>query len=231
MSVLILAEHNHTQLSAATLSTITAATELGKPIQLLVAGYQCQAVIEQAQGITVLSGILAADSDNYQHFVAESMTPLIDHVLDDSVTHLLAPATTFGKNILPRVAAIRRVSQVSDIIAIVDHQTYQRPIYAGDAIATVRSKDSLQVLTVRPTAFKPVEIGVVSSAVTVTPIDFVAQQDQVSFVSIEQHESSRPDLATADIVISGGRGLGDQQTFDRLAAIADRLHAALGDLQ
>lgn len=228
MSVLVIAEHSHSKLAASTLNTLTAAAQLGQPIQVLVAGINLESIIKTVQSIAGVTEILVADHRNYEHFLAESWAPLIAHLAQQSVSHVLAPATTFGKNILPRAAALLKVAQISDIMAIVDHNTYQRPIYAGNAIATVRSQDPVQMITVRPTAFAPAVVGAVQPNIKVTAVTKVVEQQQSRFVREEQQPAERPDLSSANIVIAGGRGLGDKATFARLTAIADRLHAAVG---
>lgn len=226
MSILVIAEHDHSKLAVATLHTLGAATQLGGPVQVLVAGTHCEPVVKSLQSLAGVDEVLVADHDCYQYSLAESLAPLIVHEVGSAITHVLAPATTFGKNILPRVAALLNVAQVSDIVAIVDTKTYQRPIYAGNAIATVRSRDPVQIITVRPTAFEPVVPCEKTAKVTI--ISHVINQQQSHFVRRQQEAAERPDLGSAEMVISGGRGVGDAATFARLIAIADRLHAAIG---
>lgn len=228
MSILVIAEHSHAQLSPATLSTLTAATQFHQPIQVLVAGTDCQPVAASLQTVTAIEEVLVAEHAAYQHGLAEAWAPLIQHILTPQITHILAPATTFGKNILPRLAALLNTTLTSDVIAIIDQQTYQRPIYAGNAIATVRSRDVLQLLTVRPTAFAAMASGNPSSGAKITAVNWIATQQQTSFVREEQHGADRPDLSAAAVIIAGGRGVGDKAAFARLTAIADRLHAAIG---
>lgn len=228
MPVLIVVEHHHSKLAGATLSLITAALQLAQPVRALVAGKNCEQIVAELQAIAGIEEILVADHDCYQHDLPESWAELIAEVARSTQSsHVLAPATTFGKNILPRAAALLNVGQVSDIIKIVDANTYQRPIYAGNAIATVRSHDSIQVITVRPTAFALATKGAKTMA-KVTPLSQTFAHPQISFVREEQHVSERPELTSAEVVISGGRGLGDKATFERLTAIADSLHAAIG---
>lgn len=225
MTILVIVEHDQNKPKPATLSTISAAAKLGAKIKVLVAGYQCQSVAQALQLIDGISEILLADHEAYQYPLAESFTPLILHCANE-VTHILAPATTFGKNILPRVAASLDVAQVSDIIDVVDAQTYRHPIYAGNAIATVTSSDTIQVVTVRSTTFEPAIT--VSNQATITTVDFVADNELSTFVNEESHGSDRPELASADIVVSGGRGLQNKENFERLMKIADQMGAAIG---
>lgn len=227
MAILVIAEHDRGKLTMSTLSTIAAALQLQKPITVLVAGKNCQPVVEAVSAVPGVEEILVAEHECYQHRLAETWAPLIAHLAGQQISHILAAATTFGKNILPRAAALLNVSQISDVIAIVDHQTYQRPIYAGNALETIRSHEAIQLLTVRATAFTPAAIAE-KRAVKMTPVDFTVDQQSSVFVRIEEHIAERPDLSSADIVIAGGRGLGDKAGFARLTAIADRLHAAVG---
>lgn len=228
MSVLVIAEHDGSDLKQSTLSTITAASQLSDAITLLVAGNACLKVAEQALKIKEVNEVILADHQEYQHVLAESWAPLIFYYAPN-YAYLLAPATTFGKNIMPRVAALLNVGQISDVIKIDDAVTYQRPIYAGNAITTVKSLDDKQVLTVRPTAFKAAELeDAVSGQKEIINSDYFIKNNQSAFVSKESHFSDRPDLATADIIISGGRGLQNSENFERLRAIADKIHAAVG---
>jgi len=224
MNVLVVAEHDGQQVKPSTLSTVTAATQLTESITVLVAGLNCAGVADQAASIDKVSRVIIADHAVYEHPLPERWAPLIVHHAD-AFTHLLAPAMTFGKNLMPRVAALLDVGQVSDIIDIVDQQTYRRPIYAGNAIAKVRVLDDKQVVTVRPTAFEPAQQGEKSEIV---PSDYVSDNQQSAFVSQETHGSDRPELSSADVVISGGRGLQNKETFKRLTAIADKMNAAIG---
>lgn len=227
MTVLVVAEHRDFQLSPGTLNTITAAAQLSDDVHVLIAGKNCEKITAQLQTVALVKEILVADQACYEHALAESLAPLIVKVAAQSFTHILAPATTFGKNILPRAAALLNVGQISDIIAVLDSNTYQRPIYAGNAIAVVRSKDPIQCLTVRTSAFAQAETGKKTNA-RIRAIDFAVTQTQSRFIRKEVHRSDRPDLSSARLIISGGRGLGDKKTFERLEKIADRLHAALG---
>lgn len=227
MSVLIIAEHNNQTLRKATLNTITAAAQLKKEVNVLVAGHQCQSVVDAVKQVKGVDKVWIADQACYAHALAESLASLIVHCATTlSPSHIMAGATTFGKNVLPRVAALLNVAQVSDIVAIVDETTYQRPIYAGNALLTVKSLDSIQVITVRATAFAAADNK--ETAAPVASLDFVVNNQQSQFVRQEVHASERPELSSADIVVSGGRGLQSKENFGRLMKIADRLGAAIG---
>jgi electron transfer flavoprotein alpha subunit len=226
MSVLVIAEHNNKLLKPSTLVTITAANELSDDVSVLVAGHQCEAVVSQLSKTQGVKKVLQADHTCYAHPLAETLAPLIVQ-LSENVDYVLAPATTFGKNVLPRVAAMLDVGQVSDIIKVIDENTFMRPIYAGNAIATVRSHDKQKVITVRPTAFSAADVTEDTVAV-VENIDKTVDNRQSSFAHASLQKSDRPELGAADIIISGGRGLKDKESFDRLTAIADRLGAAIG---
>ena len=225
MSILVIAEHDHQQIKSSTLSTITAALKLKIEINVLVAGYSCQAVADALRNVDGVSQVFVADHAIYHYPLAESLAPLILECVQ-STTHIFAPATTFGKNVLPRVAALLDVSQVSDIIEVIDSRTYRRPIYAGNAIATVQSNDAIQVITVRSTAFEPAQSG--AGAAVLKSVDFIENNVLSKFVKEETHGKDRPELSSADIVISGGRGLQNKENFERLMAIAARLGAAMG---
>jgi electron transfer flavoprotein alpha subunit len=225
MSVLVIADHNNDHLNAATLSAITAANELSNEVDVLVAGKNCQAV---ADGVSISQGVkrvLLCDHDVCESQLAENIAPLINQ-LAENYSHLLSPATTTGKNLMPRVAALLDVAQISEIIGIESDDTFTRPIYAGNVIATVQSIDEKKVITVRSTAF-PAS----GSSDTEVPIETVAAPADAglsSFVSEELTKSERPELVAADIVISGGRGLGNKENFKLIEDLADALGAAIG---
>ena len=225
MSVLVIAEHNNQQLNPATLSALAAAVELASTIDLLVAGSGCQAVVEEAAKIACVAKIRVADNAACEHFLAENIAPLIaDNAAGYS--HILAAATTTAKNTLPRVAALLDVQAISDISAVISENTFKRPIYAGNLIATVQSNDPVRVITVRATAFDSVEASGGSAAIET--IDSVNDMDISSFTSEQLAESDRPELTAANIVISGGRGMASGDNFDLLYRIADKLGAAVG---
>ncbi len=225
MSVLVLAEHNNTELNPATLNTITAASQIGGEISVLVAGSNCAGVAEAAAKVAGVSKVLLADSAEYANGIAENIVPLILSIVD-GYGHLLAGATTYGKNILPGVAALKDVSQISDIIRIDSADTFQRPIYAGNALATVQSGDSLKVITVRSTAF---EVAASSGgSAGVESISATGDAGKTVFDKSELSSSDRPELTSAKIVISGGRGMQDGSNFALLEKVADKLGAAVG---
>lgn len=225
MSILVIAEHDNARLNAATLKTIAAATQIGGDITVLVAGHQCQAVVTEAAQVAQVSKILHADHAAYEHFLAENLSELVV-ALGAGYQHILAPATTTGKNFMPRVAALLDVAQISDIIAVESADTFKRPIYAGNAIATVQSSDPVKVITVRSTAFDPVAATGGNASVEV--ISEVKETAQAQFVGEELAQSERPDLTAARVVISGGRGMQNGENFQMLERIADKLGAAVG---
>jgi electron transfer flavoprotein alpha subunit len=229
MAILIIAEHDNSGLVPATLVTLAAAQALAEhgcgDIDLLVAGSGCGGVAEAAAGVAGIARVLLADAEVYAHPLAESLAPLVVGLAAD-YGHLLAPATTYGKNLMPRVAALLDVAQISDISAIVDADTYVRPIYAGNAMATVRSSDPIKVVTVRGTAFDaaPAEGG----SATVEAVDAAADPGLSRFVGQELTRSERPELTSARVVISGGRGMQSGENFAMLEEVADKLGAAVG---
>ncbi len=225
MAILVVAEHDNATFRGATLNTLSAAAKIGGDITVLVAGHNCRAVAEAAAKTEGVSRVLLCDAPDYEHVLAENMAALVLSVAGD-YSHILAPATTFGKNFMPRVAAKLDVAQVSDIVGVESDDTFVRPIYAGNALATVRSKDAVKVITVRATAFDPVSIEGGSAAIEeVAP---VAASDKARFVSQELTESDRPELTSARVIVSGGRGMGNGENFKILDALAEKLGAAVG---
>lgn len=224
MSILVYAEHDNNQLKADTLKTVAAAQQIGGDIDVLVAGENCQAVVEQAAKISGVRKVLAADNAAYANQLAENVSLLVTELAGD-YDHILATALTTGKNFMPRVAAVLDVAQVSDIIAVESANTFVRPIYAGNAIATVESQDSKKVITVRATAFDAVASD---GSAEVVNLDQATDAQTSSHVSDEFTESERPDLGAANVVISGGRGMQNGDNFKLLEGIADKLGAAIG---
>ena len=225
MSILILTDHDNGQLNPATLNSVTAAGEIGGDVHLLVAGDPSGAVAKQAATISGVSKVLIADDAAFANGLAENIAPLITG-LASSYSHLLAPATTSGKNIMPRVAALLDVMQISDIVAVLDASTFKRPIYAGNALSTVSSKESIKVITVRSTAFEAANAEGGSAA-----IETVSGGEDAglsSYVKSELSSSERPELTSASIVVSGGRGMQDGANFTMLEKVADKLGAAVG---
>ena len=224
MSILILADHDKGQLAAATLNTVTAATEIGGDIDILVAGDASGDVAKAAAAISGVSRVLTADADLFAHGIAENIAPLVQS-LASGYTHLMAPATTTGKNVMPRVAALLDVMQISDIIKVESDSSFQRPIYAGNAIATVTSDEAIKVITVRGTAFEAAGDG---GSAAIESVDTTGDAGLSSYVKSELSSSERPELTSAPIVISGGRGMQDGANFAMLEKVADKLGAAVG---
>ena len=224
MSVLIVAEHDNSSLKAGTLSAITAGRQLEDSVDVLVAGMDCQDAANQASTIEGVGKVIVSNNSANDHQLAKTIAPLVAEI-GGNYTHILAAASTTGKNLMPRVAALLDVGQISDIIAINSADTFVRPIYAGNAIATVQSEDPVKVITVRTTAFE--EAGAGGSA-AVEATDFVVTQDQSRFVSEALSVSERPELTSASIVISGGRGMQNGENFALLEKVADKLGAAIG---
>lgn len=224
MSTLVIAEHDNHQVKAATLNTISAAAQLGE-VNLLVAGHNCADVVNAASEINGVSKIIHVDAPELEHPLAETLALLVVSQSTDK-THVLAPASAFGKNLMPRVAALLDVAQISDIIEIVDEQTFKRPIYAGNAIATVQSSDSIKVMTVRGTAFDAVETS--GGNAGVEQLGLNDSQSISSFVGQEITVSERPELTSARVVVSGGRGLGSAENFALMENLADIFGGAVG---
>jgi electron transfer flavoprotein alpha subunit len=225
MSVLVHAEHNNATLNPVTLSVVAAAQKIGGDITVLVAGEGCAAVAGAAAKVAGVSKVLLADNAAYAHQLAENVGDLVAEVGRD-YSVILAAATTVGKNFAPRVAALLDVEQISEISGVVDASTFQRPIYAGNAIATVKSKGAKVVLTVRGTSFDGVAAE--GGSASVEAIDIVKNAGKSSFVGEELAKSDRPELTAAKIVISGGRGMGNGDNFEILYKLADKLGAAVG---
>ena len=225
MTILVIAEHDHQQLKAATLNTVAAARKIGGDIHVLVAGAGCQAAAQQAATLQGVSKVKVADAAHYQDQTAENLTALV--IANASgYSHLLAPATTFGKNLLPRVAALLDVAQISEITGVESADTFVRPIYAGNALATVKSADPVKVITVRTTAFDAVAGG---NSAEIEAIAAAADTAQTTLTNRELTKSERPELGAAKIIVSGGRGLGSGENYHKLLEpLADKLGAALG---
>ncbi|RUO75813.1 electron transfer flavoprotein subunit alpha/FixB family protein [Idiomarina seosinensis] len=225
MSILVVAEHDNNAVDPATLKTLAAAQKIGGDIHVLVAGMGCSTVAENVAKAEGVSKVLLADNAVYEHQLAENVGALVAE-LGKGYSHVLAPATTTGKNFMPRVAALLDVAQVSDIISVESDDTFKRPIYAGNAIATVQSEDAIKVITVRATAFDAVAAE--GGSGNVESIDNAIDNDKSEFVGEQLAESERPDLTAAEIVISGGRGMQNGENFKLLEDIADKLGAAVG---
>lgn len=225
MAILVIAEHDNSTLKGATLNAVTAASQMGGDLHVLVAGAGCGAAAEAAAQVAGVAKVLVADNAAYEHQLAENMGKLVAELAKD-YSHIVSPATTTGKNFMPRVAALLDVAQISDITAVESDNTFQRPIYAGNAIATVESLDAVKVITVRGTAFDAAAAEGGSAAVEA--VDATHDAGISSFVGEEMAQSDRPELTAADVIISGGRGMGNGENFAMLEKVADKLGAAVG---
>ena len=224
MAILVIAEHDNKQLKTGTTNTIAAATKLGADVSVLVAGHQCADAAAAAAKVPGVTKVLVADAAHYAVSIAENMSALVVSIAD-KFTHILAPATGFGKNFMPRVAALLDVAQISDICGIESADTFVRPIYAGNAMATVQTADKIKVVTVRPTNFKAVAAG---GSAPVETVGGEGAKGLSSYVGAELSKSERPELTSAKIVVSGGRGMGSGENFKIIEALADKLGAGVG---
>lgn len=225
MSILVIAEHDHQSIKPVTLNTVGAAKEIGGDIHILVAGTDCDGAAQQASKIDGVAKILKCDDAALSHRLAENLAPIIIDIATN-YSHIIFPSTTFGKNVAPRVAALLDTQQISDISKVIDADTFVRPIYAGNAIATVKSSDSKKVITARGTAFDPVS----SEGGNASIEDIAAKGDSAKskFIKQELSESDRPELTAAKVVVSGGRALGSSENFDMIEKLADKLGGAVG---
>ena len=225
MSVLLVAEHDNSNLKAFTLNAISAASKINNDIHVLVAGFECDNVSKEVASIPLVKKVLLCDSQNYKNYLPENLAPLITKV-SEKYDHIVASANTFGKNFMPRVAAALDVSQISDVIKVNDSETFLRPVYAGNAFATVKSNDKKKCVTIRPTSFDPAPKT--GGSAQVEKIEAVAVPNISKFIKREETKSERPELGTARIVISGGRGMQSGENFKLINSIADKLNAAVG---
>ena len=224
MTALVIAEHDNASLKGSTLNTVTAAIACGGDVHVLVAGHNAKAAADAAAQLSGVAKVLLADAPYFADGLAENVAAQA-LAIASSYSHILAPATAYGKNILPRVAATLDVAQISEITKVDSPDTFERPIYAGSAIATVQSSDAVKVITVRTTGFDPAASGGSAAVETLTA---VADSGKSSFVSREFAKSDRPELTAAKVIIAGGRGLGSAENFKILEPLADRLGAAMG---
>lgn len=225
MAILVIAEHDNTQIKSGTLNTVSAAQKIGGEVHVLVAGSGCAAAAQAASALAGVAKVLVADAAAFAHPLAENLTPLIVD-LARGYSHVFAPATTFGKNILPRVAALLDVAQISEITAVESADTFVRPVFAGNVIATVQSSDAIKVITVRTTAFEPVANG---GSAAIEALAGGSDAGLSRFVSQDLTVSSRPELAAAKVVVSGGRALGSAEQFTAvIEPLADKIGAAVG---
>lgn len=225
MTILIIAEHDNTNIRPSTLSAVGAANRIGEDIHLLVAGNDCDGAVQEAARIEGVGKVIKSSAPDLERRLAENLAPLVVD-LAGSYTHVIAPATTFGKNLLPRAAALKDCQQISDVIAIHDADTFDRPVYAGNAIATVKSSDSIKFLTIRSTNFDPVNPEGGDAAIE--EISSKGDSGLSTFVGLESSKSERPELTSAKIVVSGGRGVGSKEDFALIETLADKLGAAVG---
>jgi electron transfer flavoprotein alpha subunit len=225
MAILIISEHDNAAIKSAVLNTVAAGRKLGEDIHVLVAGFECSAAAEAAANVEGVTKVLMADAERYQYGLAEDVANIVVSVTEN-YSHILAPATSFGKNVMPRVAAHLDVAQISDIVEIVSSDTFIRPIYAGNALATVVSADEIKVITVRATGFD--SCAVQGGSGVVESIDAQPGKELSSLVNQELTQSARPELTAAKVIVSGGRGMGSAENFAMLEALADKLGAAVG---
>ena len=225
MSILVVAEHEGSRIKDATLNTVAAGVAIGGEIHLLVAGENCGEAAQSATKIDSVAKVLVADSAEYAHGIAENLTPLVISLADD-YEHILANSTSFGKNLMPRVAALLDVRQISDISGVTSSDTFDRPTYAGNAIATVQSNDTKKIITVRGTAFDPVAAD--GGSAIIENVDGQGDSGLTTYIGSEISKSERPELTSARVIISGGRGMQSGENFPMLEKVADILGAAVG---
>ena len=225
MTVLVIAEHDNQNLKSSTLNTITAATKFNDEIHLIILGNGIDNLINSCQSLHEVSKILKCEHEKLENSLPEIMVPIISNI-SKNYTHILAPATTFGKNLLPRLSALLDVTQISDVIEIQNNNTFVRPIYAGNAISTVETNQQINLLTIRPTSFDKCEES--GGNASIEDVQFLDSETNTKFISREVSKSDRPDLGNARIVVSGGRGMENSDNFKLLYELADKLNAAVG---
>ena len=225
MSVLLIAEHDNKELRPFTLNAVTAASQIDSDLHVLVIGHNCSDVAKKTSEIPEVKKVLHTEGSHYENFIAENFTPVIVKA-SENYSHIICSANTFGKKLKPRVAALLDTSQVSDIIKVVSADTFLRPIYAGNAFATIKSNDQKKCVTIRPTSFEPCKTT--GGSAEITKFDSNEPSEVSKFIKREETKSDRPELGTARIVISGGRGMQSGDNFKLISAIADKLNAAIG---
>ena len=225
MSVLLIAEHNNKNLRPFTLNAVTAASQIDPDLHVLVIGHNCLDVVKKTSEIPEVKKVLHTEGSHYENFIAENFTPVIIKA-SENYSHIICSANTFGKNLMPRVAALMDTSQVSDIIKVISVDTFLRPIYAGNAFATVKSNDQKKCVTIRPTSFESCKTT--GGSAEIVKFESGEQSETSKFIKREETKSERPELGTARIVISGGRGMQSGDNFKLITAIADKLNAAIG---
>lgn len=225
MTVLVIAEHDNHNLKSSTLNTITAATKFNDEIHLIILGNSIDNLINNCQSLQEVSKILKCDHEKLENPLPEIMAPIISNI-SKNYSHILAPASTFGKNLLPRLSALLDVTQISDVIEIKNNNTFVRPIYAGNAISTVETNQQINLLTIRPTAFDKCEES--GGNASTEEVQFLDSETYTKFIGREVSKSDRPDLGNARVVVSGGRGMENSDNFKLLYDLADKLNAAVG---
>ncbi len=225
MAVLLIAEHNNKELRPFTLNSVTAASQIDSEVHALIIGYNFEEAKKALAALPLVKKVICVEADYYENFIAENFAPIIVK-LAENYSHIICSANTFGKNLMPRVAAMLDISQISDITKIISSDTFIRPIYAGNALATVKSKDDKKCITIRPTSFDPCETS--GGTALIETFQSSKQFTSTKFIKREQVKSDRPELGTARVVVSGGRGMQSGDNFKLITAIADKLNAAIG---
>ena len=225
MSVLLIAEHNNKELKPFTLNAATAASQIDSDVHAVIIGQNCGDAAKALSELPLIKKVIQVEAPYYENFVAENFAPVVVK-LAENYTHIVCSANTFGKNLMPRIAALLDTSQVSDIIKVISTDTFLRPIYAGNAFATVKSTDKIKCITIRPTSFEPASTS--GGSAEIIKAEKAEISDLTKFIKREEVKSDRPELGTARVVISGGRGMGSGDNFKLITAIADKLNAAIG---
>ena len=225
MAVLLIAEHNNQELRPFTLNAVTAASQIDSDVHAVIIGHNCEKAAKALSELPLIKKVISIEAPHYENFVAENFAPAVIKLSND-YSHIICSANTFGKNLMPRIAALLDVSQVSDIIKVISEDTFLRPIYAGNAFATVKSTDKKKCVTIRPTSFDPAPTS--GGSAEIVKGENTDPSQNTKFVKKEEIKSDRPELGTARIVISGGRGMQSGENFKLITAIADKLNAAIG---
>ena len=225
MSVLLIAEHNNQDLKPFTLNAVTAASQMGEDLHALIIGQNCGDATKKLSELPLVKKVIQVEAPHYENFVAENFAPVIVK-LAENYSHIVCSANTFGKNLMPRIAASLDTSQVSDIIKVISQDTFLRPIYAGNAFATVKSKDSKKCITIRPTSFDPCEVS--GGSAPIEKAEASEEFNHTKFIKREEIKSDRPELGTARVVVSGCRGMQSGDNFKLITSLADKLNAAIG---
>ena len=225
MSVLLIAEHNNKELRPFTLNAVTAASQIDQDVHAIIIGHNSEKAVKALSALPLVKKVISVEAPHYENFTAENFTPIIVK-LAENYTHIVSSANTFGKNLMPRIAALLDTSQVSDITKVISNDTFIRPIYAGNAFATVKSNDKKKCVTIRPTSFDPCEST--GGSAPIEKVDGLEEFVQTKFIKREEVKSDRPELGTARIVVSGGRGMQSGDNFKLITEVADKLGAAIG---